>query len=186
MDVWWFRLPRERRRPATAWPACSAPGTRAGRHRSRRLLPVRVRHPEGPRRRSCARSGIEALHRGVVALVPWLAGRVEALTSFDDVKLLDVQLNRLQALVRRRAAADRRRRARDVTGRRGRHQPGGRRRGRGGPDPGRPAARRTCRTPATGPASRPGDGFRPRWCKAVQRLVHSRTHRGGRFVDRAR
>ena len=28
--------------------------------------------------------------------MPWLAGRVDALTSFDDVKLLDVQLNRLR------------------------------------------------------------------------------------------
>jgi hypothetical protein len=37
--------------------------------------------------------GIEALHRGVVALVPWLAGHIGSLTSFDDVKLLDVQMN---------------------------------------------------------------------------------------------
>jgi len=28
--------------------------------------------------------------------VPWLADRVDTLTSFDDVKLLDVQLNRLR------------------------------------------------------------------------------------------
>jgi 2-polyprenyl-6-methoxyphenol hydroxylase-like FAD-dependent oxidoreductase len=28
--------------------------------------------------------------------VPWLAGRVGTVTSFDDVKLLDVQLNRLR------------------------------------------------------------------------------------------
>ncbi len=40
--------------------------------------------------------GIEDFHRGVVSLVPWLAGRIDALTSFDDVKLLDVQLNRLR------------------------------------------------------------------------------------------
>jgi 2-polyprenyl-6-methoxyphenol hydroxylase-like FAD-dependent oxidoreductase len=32
----------------------------------------------------------------VVSLVPWLADRVDTLTSFDDVKLLDVQLNRLR------------------------------------------------------------------------------------------
>jgi 2-polyprenyl-6-methoxyphenol hydroxylase-like FAD-dependent oxidoreductase len=31
-----------------------------------------------------------------VGLVPWLADRVDTLTSFDDVKLLDVQLNRLR------------------------------------------------------------------------------------------
>jgi 2-polyprenyl-6-methoxyphenol hydroxylase-like FAD-dependent oxidoreductase len=28
--------------------------------------------------------------------VPWLAGHITSLTSFDDVKLLDVQLNRLR------------------------------------------------------------------------------------------
>jgi 2-polyprenyl-6-methoxyphenol hydroxylase-like FAD-dependent oxidoreductase len=36
------------------------------------------------------------LRRNLVSLVPWLADRVSALTSFDDVKLLDVQLNRLR------------------------------------------------------------------------------------------
>ncbi len=40
--------------------------------------------------------GIEALHRGVVALVPWLADHIATVTSFDQVKLLDVQLNRLR------------------------------------------------------------------------------------------
>ena len=32
----------------------------------------------------------------VVTLVPWLAGHITSLTSFEDVKLLDVQLNRLR------------------------------------------------------------------------------------------
>ena len=36
------------------------------------------------------------MHRALVSLVPWLADRVATLTSFDDVKLLDVQLNRLR------------------------------------------------------------------------------------------
>jgi 2-polyprenyl-6-methoxyphenol hydroxylase-like FAD-dependent oxidoreductase len=40
--------------------------------------------------------GIEALHRALAGMVPWLADRVDTLTSFDDVKLLDVQLNRLR------------------------------------------------------------------------------------------
>ena len=39
--------------------------------------------------------GIESLQRTVESLVPRLADRVGDLTSFDDVKLLDVQLNRL-------------------------------------------------------------------------------------------
>jgi hypothetical protein len=32
----------------------------------------------------------------VVTFVPWLAGHITSLTSFEDVKLLDVQLNRLR------------------------------------------------------------------------------------------
>ena len=40
--------------------------------------------------------GVDALRRNVAALVPWLADRVDELTSLDDVKLLDVQLNRLR------------------------------------------------------------------------------------------
>jgi 2-polyprenyl-6-methoxyphenol hydroxylase-like FAD-dependent oxidoreductase len=40
--------------------------------------------------------GIESLRGALVSMVPWLADRVDTLTSFDDVKLLDVQLNRLR------------------------------------------------------------------------------------------
>jgi 2-polyprenyl-6-methoxyphenol hydroxylase-like FAD-dependent oxidoreductase len=40
--------------------------------------------------------GIEALHRELLGIVPWLADRVAAVASWDDVKLLDVQLNRLR------------------------------------------------------------------------------------------
>ena len=39
--------------------------------------------------------GIDALHRRMTALVPFLADRVAALSSLDQVQLLDVQLNRL-------------------------------------------------------------------------------------------
>jgi len=39
--------------------------------------------------------GIESLQRTIASLVPQLADRVGHLTSFDDVKLLDVELNRL-------------------------------------------------------------------------------------------
>ncbi len=34
----------------------------------------------------------------LVTLVPWLAGHITSLTSFEDVKLLDVPLNRLRRL----------------------------------------------------------------------------------------
>jgi 2-polyprenyl-6-methoxyphenol hydroxylase-like FAD-dependent oxidoreductase len=40
-------------------------------------------------------AGIAAFRERLAALVPWLAERVEALASFDDVKLLDVRLERM-------------------------------------------------------------------------------------------
>jgi 2-polyprenyl-6-methoxyphenol hydroxylase-like FAD-dependent oxidoreductase len=40
--------------------------------------------------------GVAALQRQVATLIPWLAARVDVLTSLDEVKLLDVQLNRLR------------------------------------------------------------------------------------------
>ena len=40
--------------------------------------------------------GIATLRRALAELGPWLAERVDALTYPEDVKLLDVQLNRLR------------------------------------------------------------------------------------------
>ena len=94
MDVWWFRLPR---RP-------DDPHGLAGVLGAGQALIVIDRGdyfqcayviPKG-RDRELRAQGIESLHRGVVALVPWLAEHVATVTSFDDVKLLDVQLNRLR------------------------------------------------------------------------------------------
>jgi 2-polyprenyl-6-methoxyphenol hydroxylase-like FAD-dependent oxidoreductase len=42
------------------------------------------------------RRPLESAHRALVDMVPWITDRVDALTSFDGVKLLDVQLNRLR------------------------------------------------------------------------------------------
>src|SRR5205085_936636 len=39
--------------------------------------------------------GVEALRRRLVRLLPWLSDRVDEIASLDEVKLLDVQLNRL-------------------------------------------------------------------------------------------
>jgi 2-polyprenyl-6-methoxyphenol hydroxylase-like FAD-dependent oxidoreductase len=93
MDVWWFRLPR----------TADDPHGLAGVLGTGHALIVIDRGdyfqcayviPKG-RDAELRAQGIETLHRGVAALVPWLTDHVSAVTSFDDVKLLDVQLNRL-------------------------------------------------------------------------------------------
>jgi 2-polyprenyl-6-methoxyphenol hydroxylase-like FAD-dependent oxidoreductase len=94
MDVWWFRLPRNADDPhglagvLGAGHACVAID-RGDYYQIAYII------PKGHDAELRAQ-GIEALHRGVVSLVPWLADHVTALTSWDDVKLLDVQLNRLR------------------------------------------------------------------------------------------
>jgi len=94
MDVWWFRLPRNADDPhglagvLGAGHACIAID-RGDYYQIAYVI------PKG-RDAVLRAQGIETLHRGVVALVPWLADHVTAVTSWDDVKLLDVQLNRLR------------------------------------------------------------------------------------------
>ncbi len=93
MDVWWFRLPRQ---PGD--PRGLAGVLRAG-HATIVIdrgdyYQIAYIIPKGTDAQVRAQ-GIEALHRALVSMVPWLADRVDTLTSFDDVKLLDVQLNRL-------------------------------------------------------------------------------------------
>jgi 2-polyprenyl-6-methoxyphenol hydroxylase-like FAD-dependent oxidoreductase len=94
MDVWWFRLPRR----------ADDPRGLAGMLGTGRATIVIDRGdyyqiayiiPKGSDAELRAQ-GIDALQRKLVSMVPWLADRVSALTSFDDVKLLDVQVNRLR------------------------------------------------------------------------------------------
>jgi 2-polyprenyl-6-methoxyphenol hydroxylase-like FAD-dependent oxidoreductase len=108
MDVWWFRLPRYEDDPAGG----------VGRFGSRR-------RPKGGAGQSdtagrgivlidrgdyfqCAflirkgmdsvlrAKGIESFHKQLADLVPWLADRAATVTSWEDVKLLTVRLNRLR------------------------------------------------------------------------------------------
>jgi 2-polyprenyl-6-methoxyphenol hydroxylase-like FAD-dependent oxidoreductase len=94
MDVWWFRLPRDADDPHGLAGVLGAGAAQIVIDRGDYFQCAYV-IPKG-RDAELRAQGIEALRRGVVALVPWLADRIAALTSFDDVKLLDVQLNRLR------------------------------------------------------------------------------------------
>jgi 2-polyprenyl-6-methoxyphenol hydroxylase-like FAD-dependent oxidoreductase len=94
MDVWWFRLPRNADDPHGLAGVLGTGHACVVIDRGEYYQCAYV-IPKG-RDAELRAQGIEALHRGVVALVPWLGGHVSAVTSFDDVKLLDVQLNRLR------------------------------------------------------------------------------------------
>jgi 2-polyprenyl-6-methoxyphenol hydroxylase-like FAD-dependent oxidoreductase len=94
MDVWWFRLPRRADDPEGL-----AGVLRAG-HATIMIdrgdyYQIAYIIPKGTDARMRAQ-GIETLHRALVDMAPWIVDRVDALTSFDGVKLLDVQLNRLR------------------------------------------------------------------------------------------
>lgn len=94
MDVWWFRLPRHAGDPT------GLAGTFSAGHGAIMIdrgdyYQIAYIIPKGTDARLRAQ-GIEALHRALVSMVPWTADRVDTLRSFDDVKLLDVQLNRLR------------------------------------------------------------------------------------------
>jgi 2-polyprenyl-6-methoxyphenol hydroxylase-like FAD-dependent oxidoreductase len=91
-DVWWFRLPRDADAEYSLVPR-TAPGQvlimipREGYFQMAYLI------PKGSDERMRAR-GLEAFRAAVAALAP--EAETSHLTSFDDVKLLDVKLNRLK------------------------------------------------------------------------------------------
>ncbi|MBY0389485.1 MAG: FAD-dependent oxidoreductase [Mycobacterium pseudokansasii] len=94
MDVWWLRLPRRADDPSGLAGVFNAGhGTitidRGDYYQIAHIIPK----GSDTTMRS---QGIGALHRTLVRTVPWLADRIDTLSSFDDVKLLDVQLNRLR------------------------------------------------------------------------------------------
>jgi len=91
-DVWWFRLPRDADAEYSLVPR-TAPGQvlimipREGYFQMAYLI------PKGSDERMRAR-GLEAFRAAVAAMAP--EAETSHLTSFDDVKLLDVKLNRLK------------------------------------------------------------------------------------------
>jgi 2-polyprenyl-6-methoxyphenol hydroxylase-like FAD-dependent oxidoreductase len=94
MDVWWFRLPRRADDPR------GLAGVMGDGHATITIdrgdyYQIAYIIPKGTDAQLRA-EGIEALRRVLADQVPWLADRVDTLASFDEVKLLDVQLNRLR------------------------------------------------------------------------------------------
>jgi 2-polyprenyl-6-methoxyphenol hydroxylase-like FAD-dependent oxidoreductase len=94
MDAWWFRLPRGPR-DGTALTPHAAPGRIAVVIPRVDYLQIAYLAAKGSDERLRA-AGIEHFRRDVAALLPDLADRVGALTTMDDVKHLDVRLNRLR------------------------------------------------------------------------------------------
>jgi 2-polyprenyl-6-methoxyphenol hydroxylase-like FAD-dependent oxidoreductase len=94
MDAWWFRLPRRE----------GDPHGLVGGVGDRFLAPMIDRGDYWqcgaliPKGTDAARraAGLETFMAEFTAAVPWLADRVHALRSWDEVKLLDVRLDRLR------------------------------------------------------------------------------------------
>jgi 2-polyprenyl-6-methoxyphenol hydroxylase-like FAD-dependent oxidoreductase len=94
MDVWWFRLPRHADDPAGG----------VGRFGTGEFMVMIDRGDYWQcayliRKGSDAvlrAGGIDGFRARLTALQPWIADRVGELASFDDVKLLDVRLERLR------------------------------------------------------------------------------------------
>ncbi len=95
IDAWWFRLPRHAGETASAL----SPSMRGGRfgvvipREGYFQIAYLGRKGIDPQLRA---AGVAAFRRDVAELVPWLADRVDTIASMDDVKFLDVRLNRLR------------------------------------------------------------------------------------------
>lgn len=94
MDVWWFRLPRH------AEDVAGGVGRFTRGHFCVLIdrgdywqCAYLIRKGSDAELRA---AGIGELRRRLAGLVPWLADRVDTLASWDDVKLLDVRLDRLR------------------------------------------------------------------------------------------
>ncbi|MBM7807786.1 2-polyprenyl-6-methoxyphenol hydroxylase-like FAD-dependent oxidoreductase [Geodermatophilus bullaregiensis] len=94
IDAWWFRVPRlPSDRPAALAPR-AAPGRFAVVIPRETFLQVAYIGRKGADPELRAR-GIEAFRRDVAELIPEFRDRVDALASMDDVKHLDVRVDRL-------------------------------------------------------------------------------------------
>ncbi|KAA2253530.1 FAD-dependent oxidoreductase [Solihabitans fulvus] len=93
MDVWWFRLPRHDGDPTGVLGRFSTGRAAVLLNRGDYFqVAFLIRKGDDQRLRA---AGVDAFRREFGELVPWLADRVDAVGSLDDVKLLDVRLDRL-------------------------------------------------------------------------------------------
>ncbi|MEV6839596.1 FAD-dependent oxidoreductase [Streptomyces sp. NPDC051133] len=94
MDAWWFRLPRHEGDPrglvgGVGDRFLTAMIDRGDYWQCAALIPKGA----DTRRRA---AGLDTFLADFTAAVPWIAGRTHALRSWDEVKLLDVRLDRLR------------------------------------------------------------------------------------------
>jgi 2-polyprenyl-6-methoxyphenol hydroxylase-like FAD-dependent oxidoreductase len=93
-DVWWFKLPRDGAAEFSFMPR-TAPGKALGVIPREGYNQIAYIGPKGADSQLRAR-GIEAFRRDVSAVLPEQAESVATLTSMDDIKHLDVRVDRLR------------------------------------------------------------------------------------------
>ncbi|WP_018682114.1 FAD-dependent oxidoreductase [Actinokineospora enzanensis] len=93
MDVWWYRLPRHEEDPSGIVGVISSARAAVLIDRGDYWqVATLIRKGSDPQAR---RSPVTDMLRDVTSAAPWLADRVTAVASWDDVKTLDVKLDRL-------------------------------------------------------------------------------------------
>lgn len=94
MDVWWFRLPRSDGEELTALAPRASDGQAGVVIPREGYLQIAYLAAKGTDDRLRA-EGLASFRARVAALWPWLADRVDTIGSLDEVRHLDVRLNRL-------------------------------------------------------------------------------------------
>jgi 2-polyprenyl-6-methoxyphenol hydroxylase-like FAD-dependent oxidoreductase len=94
IDVWWFRLPRRESDPAGGVGRISAGefAVMIDRGDYWQCAFLIAKGSDAAMRAA----GLQRFRERIAALLPWMADRLDALESLDDVKLLDVKLERLR------------------------------------------------------------------------------------------
>jgi len=93
-DVWWFRVPTRHRIAESLVPRLTPSGALIGIPR-RGYLQAAYLDRKG-RDAALRAEGLDAFRRRVAAILPEVADDLGAVTSFDEVKVLDVRLDRLR------------------------------------------------------------------------------------------